>query len=349
MKIAKYLYMATATLAMAIALALGSCSGAEVENGVQQQGLMPVLFSAGNMEAVVTRASAAYMPEGSYFACKMFFHAGASDTDSTKFYTDDNKLTVDVNMATAQLQIDNETGNAAYQGNTFYWQNRMDHVFLALADNNRLTDKPVFTDDLIEFDLTRGDKTSMAEQPDPILAYVKTKPAGATPEANRVKLYFKHQFAQVQVNLKNAQDESVNLKDTTFIDNVELLGVSKTGTVPFSIKPNGDVPGTTSKAEGKDYAFSLFDCKTPTAGYLRTYEGIAFGTMQGIQVTWHEADTNIEHKAILKSTINAKLESGKKYIYNIELRRSVIAQVVAEIADWEVDENKYDASGTIVN
>lgn len=334
---------------MAIALTLGACSDAEVENGGKQQGLMPVLFSAGNMDAAVTRASAPYMPYESYFVCKMFFHAGANDTDSTEYYTENNPLTADVNMMTELLQIDNQYGNAAYKGNTFYWQNRKDHVFLALADNNKLKEPQAFTDELIDFDLTRGDKTSMAEQPDPILAYVKTKPAGATPEANRVKLYFKHQFAQVQVNLKNAQDESVNLKDSTFIDKVELLGVSKTGTVPFSIKPNGDVPGTTSKAEGKDYAFSLFDCKTPTAGYLRTYEGIAFGTMQGIQVTWHEADTNIEHKAILKSTINAKLESGKKYIFNIELRRSVIAQVVAEIADWEVDENEYDASGTIVN
>ena len=111
---------------------------------------------------------------------------------------------------------------------------------------------------------------------------------------------------------------------------------------------NGFVDRATFEPESKDYAFSLFEA-TPTAGYLKTYEGIAFGTMQGIQVTWHEADTNIEHKAILKSTINAKLDSGKKYIYNIELRRSVIAQVVAEIADWEVDENEYDASGTIVN
>jgi len=278
----------------------------------------------------------------------MFFHAGASDTDSTKFYTDDNKLTVDVNMATAQLQIDNETGNAAYQGNTFYWQNRMDHVFLALADNNRLTSESAFTDDLIEFDLTRGDKTSMAEQPDPILAYVKTKPAGATPEANRVKLYFKHQFAQVQVNIKNAQDGSVNLENNTYIKDVELLGVTKKGYVPFSITPKGEVDKATFEPESKDYAFSLFEA-TPTAGYLKTYEGIAYGTMQGIQITWYEADTKVEHKAILKKAIDVKLVSGTKYIYNIELRRSVIAQVIAEIADWEVDENEYDASGTIVN
>lgn len=348
MKIEKYLYMITAALAMAIALTLGACSDAEVENGGKQQGLMPVLFSAGNMDAAVTRASAPYMPYESYFVCKMFFHAGANDTDSTEYYTENNPLTADVNMMTELLQIDNQYGNAAYKGNTFYWQNRKDHVFLALADNNKLKEPQAFTDELIDFDLTRGAKTEMGQQPDPILAYAKAKPAGATPEANRVKLYFKHQFAQVQVNIKNAQDGSVNLENNTYIKDVELLGVTKKGYVPFSITPKGEVDRATFEPESKDYAFSLFEA-TPTAGYLKTYEGIAYGTMQGIQITWYEADTKVEHKAILKKAIDVKLVSGTKYIYNIELRRSVIAQVVAEIADWKVDESNYEANGTIKN
>ena len=41
------------------------------------------------------------------------------------------------------------------------------------------------------------------------------------------------------------------------------------------------------------------------------------------------------------------LESGKKYIYNMELRRSLIAQVTAQIAPWEVDKTDYQADGTI--
>ena len=341
MNIAKYLYMAT------VAFVFGACSETEVENGGKQQGLMPVLFSAGSMDAV-TRGSTPYMRKDSRFVCSMFFHAGANDTDETEYYSEKNKLTADVNMSTAQLKIDDQYGNAAFLNNTFYWQNRKNHVFLALADNNNLTAEPVFSDNLIAFDLTRGDKNTISQQPDPILAYAKSKPAGATPEANRVNLYFKHQFAQVQVNIKNSQDGSVNLDDHTFIDNVELLGVAKTGYVPFSITPKGEVDKASSEPESNDYAFKLFDA-TPTAGYLKTYEGIAYGTMQGIRITWHEDNTGVEHKAILKKAVDVELVSGTKYIYNIELRRSVIAQVVAEIADWIVDESDYEASGTILN
>jgi len=41
------------------------------------------------------------------------------------------------------------------------------------------------------------------------------------------------------------------------------------------------------------------------------------------------------------------LESGRKYIYNMELRRSLIAQVTASVTPWEVDKTSYEADGTI--
>ena len=140
MKIEKYLYMIMAALAMAIALTLGACSDAEVENGGKQQGLMHVLFSADNMDAGVTRASQAYMPNNSRFVCSMFFHAGASDSDDSPFAAP----VPDVNMSTAWLKVNNEYGNAVYWNKSysdvaqaslddygfdpdakcFYWQNR---------------------------------------------------------------------------------------------------------------------------------------------------------------------------------------------------------------------------------
>jgi hypothetical protein len=214
------------------------------------------------------------------------------------------------------------------------------------------------------YDLTKGDKTSMAEQPDPILAVVTMSPAGATPETNRVKLFFKHQFSQIQVNLKSSQDGSVTIDDHTLIESVELLGVAETGYVAYCIKPDGTVPATTSApinlddpkydATEKDNpygsCFSLFVRET-VPGYLKSFEGIAFGTLQGIRITWKESnDENaVKHVATYKGVKNMTLESGKKYIYNIELRRSLIAQVKAEIVSWDIDQTNYEADGTIDN
>ena len=185
---------------------------------------MPVLFSAGNTEAAVTRATASYMPQNSRFVCSMFFHAGATDTNESALYSD--KPSPDVNMTTAWLRINNATGNAVYWNSSytnvtdenlddygfdknakcFYWQNRLNHIFLALADYNKLSsddatgnstlkiypdvDTQYKNQYLLAYDLTRGDKTAMTDQPDPILAVDTISPAGATPEANRVKLFF---------------------------------------------------------------------------------------------------------------------------------------------------------------
>ena len=393
MKIDKYLYIGI------VALLMASCSDTEVENGGTQQSREPVLFSAGNVGAAITRGSIGYLPAGSRFVCSMFFHAGANDDNNSKYYPENGTPTSDVNMTTAWLKIksNSATGNAVYRQNTFketdiklddygfdkaakifYWQNRLNHIFLALTDNNKLKTQDG-TDDtttgtlklfpdvqtvdangnyMLEYNLTTGSK--MTDQPDPILAFTTMKPEGASPEANRVELLFKHQFAQVQVNLKNSQDTTSVIIGNSQIVSVELLGVAEKAYVPYCINADGTLPSVeaekinidnekyneTKKTNPYGSSFSLFVRENTTSGYLKTFEGIAFGTIQRIRVTWKEPDNDITHTAILNSVIEQELESGKKYIYNIELRRSSIAQVTPKIVDWGTD-GTYKADGTI--
>ena len=377
-----------------MALLLAGCTAEQetFDEGLQQIERMPVLFSAGNTEATVTRATASYMPKNSHFVCSMFFHAGVNDTIGSEF----GAPVADVNMTTAWLKISNSTGNAVYwnkeysevvkdsldiygfdvNSKCFYWQNRLNHIFLALTDNNDLDGSisngslkiyPDVTDKykdkyMLAYDLTRGEKKAMSEQPDPILALETARPSGGTPEANRVKLFFKHQFAQIQVNLKSSLDESAIIKDE-WIESVELLGVAETGYVPYCILPDGTLPAVTSLPINVDddryqktikdnpygSSFNMFQRSTPVGGYLRSFECIAFGTLQGIRITWRESDAAdaVKHVATYKGVKNLELKSGTKYIYNMELRRSLIAEVTAKIKPWEMDTSSYSTNGTI--
>ena len=377
-----------------MALLLAGCTAEQetFDEGLQQIERMPVLFSAGNTEATVTRATASYMPKNSHFVCSMFFHAGVNDTIGSEF----GAPVADVNMTTAWLKISNSTGNAVYwnkeysevvkdsldiygfdvNSKCFYWQNRLNHIFLALTDNNDLDGSisngslkiyPDVTDKykdkyMLAYDLTRGEKKAMSEQPDPILALETARPSGGTPEANRVKLFFKHQFAQIQVNLKSSLDESAIIKDE-WIESVELLGVAETGYVPYCILPDGTLPAVTSLPINVDddryqktikdnpygSSFNMFQRSTPVGGYLRSFECIAFGTLQGIRITWRESDAAdaVKHVATYKGVKNLALKSGTKYIYNMELRRSLIAEVTAKIKPWEMDTSSYSTNGTI--
>ena len=385
MTIRKYLYIA-------FALLMASCSETEIDESQDPVRSMPVLFSAGNTEATVTRATASYMPKNSHFVCSMFFHAGVNDTIGSEF----SAPVADVNMTTAWLKISNSTGNAVYwnkaysevvkdsldvygfdvNSKCFYWQNRLNHIFLALTDNHDLDGSisngslkiyPDVTDKykdkyMLAYDLTRGEKKTMSEQPDPILALETARPSGGTPEANRVKLFFKHQFAQIQVNLKSSLDESAVIKDE-WIESVELLGVAETGYVPYCILPDGTLPAVTSlpiNVDADKYqktikdnpygsSFNMFQRSTPVGGYLRSFECIAFGTLQGIRITWRESDATdaVKHVATYKGVKNLTLKSGTKYIYNMELRRSLIAEVTAKIKPWEMDTSNYSTNGTI--
>ena len=385
MTIRKYLYIA-------FALLVASCSETEIDESQDPVRSMPVLFSAGNTEATVTRATASYMPKNSHFVCSIFFHAGVNDTIGSEF----SAPVADVNMTTAWLKISNSTGNAVYwnkaysevvkdsldvygfdvNSKCFYWQNRLNHIFLALTDNHDLDGSisngslkiyPDVTDKykdryMLAYDLTRGEKKAMLEQPDPILALETARPSGGTPEANRVKLFFKHQFAQIQVNLKSSLDTSAVI-DPAWIERVELLGVAETGYVPYCILSDGTLPAATSlpiNVDDKKYqttikdnpygsSFNMFQRSTPVGGYLKSFECIAFGTLQGIRITWRESgDENaVKHVATYKGVKNLALKSGTKYIYNMELRRSLIAEVTANIKPWEMDKASYTADGTI--
>jgi len=341
----------------------------------------PVLFSAGNLKSSITRADVIpYMEQGGRFVCSMYYHSKTNDTDSTDYDIKDSILT------TAWLQVNDSLGNSVFRKNTFvldsanldnnkfdvtatnfYWQNRLKHAFLALADYNKLKtndgdtatvkvgklkmyphhDKDMFTlpenathEDSVTyadkmannryvntFDLTRGTKTSMSDQPDPILALTIMKPAGATQEANRVRLYFKHQFSQIQVNLRGAKDNSTEITAEQ-IDSVELLGVSKEAYVYSRLNADGTV-GTITK-DSTTYktavyqavnldsytdaqiavnkwgtSFNMFDMYKEGAenngyptGFLKSYNAIAYGYLWAIRISWHEGEKTADDKYI---------------------------------------------------
>lgn len=178
------------------------------------------------------------------------------------------------------------------------------------------------------FDLTRGTNTSMAEQPDPLIALTKMKPTGATQEANRVRLHFKHQFSQIQVNLVNAE----NTAEITAanIVSVELLGVTKKGYVFTNINPDGtQIPPSYDPVIISQYteeqlkenphgtSFNMFDMgdAKPTTS-LKSFNAIAFGQLQAIRITWQEEATNENYTAETAAEANAKYliadSEGKK-------------------------------------
>ncbi len=294
----------------------------------------------------------------------------------------------------------------------FYWQNRLTHAFLALTDyhqlktidgdtatikRNKLKMYPYYDTIVVDgsdverevniYDLKRGTKTKMQDQPDPIRALTVMKPAGATQEANRVRLYFKHQFAQIQVNLKSSADNSANITATQ-IDSVQLLGVAEEGYVPTRMNANGTVSESLYKEVNLDNytdaqlavnewgtALTMFDMANGDAngdneldgedayanGFLKSFNAIAYGMLQGIRITWHETEGEggivhvttfrvPEYSDEVTPTPLRKMASGKKYIYNLELQRGTLAVIRTQIVDWEQDENLvYGTDGTITN
>ena len=257
----------------------------------------PVLFSSGSELPSLTRAAVPYMALDGRFVCTMYYHAKSSDTDQSPF--DISDVSSGGTMITSWLRVNNKVGNSVYRkadfsepqaaatddygfdkgATIFYWQNRLPHAFLALADYHQLKtndgtattpgklklypdwDKdfsalPGPPDGATEeqlaayantaadgryantYDLTRGTLNTFNAQPDPILALTIMKPEGSTQEANRVRLYFKHQFSQIQVNVKSAEDNAIRADQ---IEKVELLGVSTEGYVCCRLNANGTV------------------------------------------------------------------------------------------------------------
>lgn len=129
-----------------------------------------VLFSTGNVNTT-SRATIPYMEDGGRFVCSMYFHAGANDTDATDYDVTDESahntawlkvFDVHVTSATETSPYDYQ-GNSVYWNNqyqdidetakekeaytkygfdpdapTFYWKNRLNHVFVGYADYNKL-------------------------------------------------------------------------------------------------------------------------------------------------------------------------------------------------------------------
>ena len=434
-------------------LVLAACNAQQMPDGGDSVVGQPVLFSSGNMAGVPTKTAngstspyyygitntsgVPYMAQDGRFVCTMYYHAEAGASDTDDFDTADGGT-----AATAWLKVNNNKGNSVYwnkeftavdesgldtygfdkSSTMFYWQNRLTHAFLALADYNQLltntgpsdeeleaedltTDPPVtagegklkmyphwdkYFPDLSEdkqyvnaYDLTRDEyMTSMAQQPDPILALTIMKPSGSTQESNRVRLYFRHQFSQIQVNLKGGDDNSANLTAEQ-IEKVELLGVSTEGYVCNRLTADGQI----GSAFGKDVhldeftdeqlennpwgtSFEMFDMATGevedghdkgyATGYLKSFNAIAFGHLWAIRITWHEGTT--ANPGILHVTTYhvpqtnesneplQNLQSATKYIYNLELRRGTLAVIRTEILDWMQEERLvYGTEGTITN
>ena len=351
---------------------------------------LPVLFSSGAGDASVsTRATVPYMENDGRFVCRMYYQGNVG----SEYFT---------NYTEAWLKVDNNYGNSVYrkkdfsepttenkdgfgfdrESQIFYWQNRKKHIFIAIADYNKLktndgTDNGTLNfknSEEIEgkpmvFDLRRKvGMNSISDQQDIIMAHTEMSPAKATPEGNRVKLLFGHCFAKVQVNLKPLADGGLG-NDLKYdrIDKVELLGVADYAYLVTSSQYNiNNVKTEAKKVVANDYldvdisANPYYTCietfKAPedavTPGYVSTHEVITFGQVVAIRVTWHE--TNDEGNTTVTHVVTKKVEkdeerllpSGQLHIYNLEMRRGTLAIINAEILPW-TDGETYTTDGKI--
>lgn len=362
-------------LLIGIAALLTACSGDDIKAGGSLEGKdydpvgTPVQFSVGLEGKATTRAD---MANGGRFVCTMY--SRLSESGNYDVRKPNNSGT----MQTAWLQIDGD-GNAKYMNYLFSadetplcWKNRWSHVFLALADYNKLTtnvgattnynsqgklkmfpshdivleiQEGIYTNSYYAntYDLTKGNRGSMAGQPDPILALKEITPV-SDPSDNVVNLVFEHQFAQIQVNVKDAGNASAITEDN--ISNVELLGVSTEGYVFSVIRSNGYLKPASYNNVTQD--FMMFVMGTPESSYLKSFNAIAFGHLTSIRVTWNDGAT------VRTSTYNvdSDLASGKRYVYNFSLQkpatsrgdvdnRAQAAELVldgdVEITNWPVN------------
>ena len=317
-------------------------------------GGLPVLFSSGAGDASVsTRATVPYMENDGRFVCRMYYQGNVG----SEYFT---------NYTEAWLKVDNNYGNSVYrkkdfidpttddnidgfgfdrESQIFYWQNRKKHIFIAIADYNKLktndgTDNGTLNfknSEEIEgkpmvFDLRRKDgMNSISDQQDIIMAHTEMSPDKATPEGNRVKLLFEHCFAKVQVNLKPLADGGLG-NDLIYdrIDKVELLGVAdyaylynidvtssqyNINNVKTEAKPvvANDYPDQEDISDNPYYT-CIETFKAPkdavTPGYVSTHEVITFGQVVAIRVTWHETDS--EGNTTVTHVVTKKVEKDEE-------------------------------------
>lgn len=271
-----------------------------------------------------------------------------------------------VRVAKANYDEDTHRYTYAYTdmyGNLLYNEDKPEYTFYysmhrVMKERKKYDDYPCN-----RFDLTRGSKTQMAQQPDIAQALTLQAPSGATQESNRVNLYFKHQFSQVQVNIKNAADNSVTLEAEDILD-VELLGVSEEGYVFTELNEDNNVcePAykeidfslyTEKQLQENPYgtSFRMFEMpeQQTATGYLKSFNCITFGQLQAIRITWKEA-TNDSYKHAstfrIPNTELVNLQSGVRYVWNIEIRRGTLAIIRTEIVDWELPDDEMHNSTT---
>lgn len=326
----------------------------------------PVLFSVGLQDKAITRTDPTTSPmaNGSRFVCTMYYHPHKNDGNDSPFIPTEEVI------AKAWLEVSDGAGNAAYKneafsaaGTPFYWQNRLNHAFVAIANNNDLT---TTTSQAIykspsdaaynTYDLTKGEKTAITQQPDPIRAKEIKAPSDNTPANNSVTLNFQHQFSRVQVNLKNAAGNTTAItKDQ--ITKVELLGVSTEGYVYTKLNTDGTITATTGNTINLDTytdeqlavnkwgtSFEMFVMDSPADGYLKSFNAIVFGHLRAIRITWSTHTATFE----ITEAAQRDLTSGKQYVYNLDIKNTPAA-ARGQVVDRALSEQVRLADVTITN
>jgi len=357
-------------LYLGFVLWLASCSGDDITTGNSHDDYdpvgTPILFSVGLQDKAITRTDPTSMANGSRFVCTMYYHPHKNDNNSSPFVPTEEKI------AKAWLEVSDVAGNAAYKneafsaaGTSFYWQNRLNHAFVAIANNNDLT---TTTSQAIykspsdaaynTYDLTnKGEKTAITQQPDPIRAKEIKAPSDNTPANNSVTLNFQHQFSLVQVNLKNAAGNTTAIT-TDQITKVELLGVSTKGYVYTMLNGEGSIDATRGNDINLDdytdeqlatnkwgTSFVMFKMGEAADGYLKSFNAIAFGHLRAIRVTWSTHTATFE----ITEAAQRDLASGKKYVYNLEISNTTPAAARGQVVDRALSEQVRLADVTITN
>lgn len=325
------------------AMALAACadgSDDDVTAGIDRS--EPITFSTDYADTRADNGELTNMPSGSRFAIRMYY-----DTRVTSTLTD---LQFTANETSAMTVGDD--GKCSYNDGQpkFYWTNRKYHGFIALAENTDLTTTPAASDALT---------FAMTDQKDPLLAVAKKQPTGGNNEANRVTLTFQHQFAKVQVNIK-ADGVTVSESDNIEIESITLCGVASEATVYPVFSGTSDTTHVATAASEATMDYTMPLATTAETGYLKTSNCIAFGKIGAIKVVWYEIaedKTRTQHTATYTfkaseqeegySEVSPTLESGKKYIYNLSMRRGTIAVVNAVIVDWGTVDTSYSQDGII--
>lgn len=114
---------------------------------------------------------------------------------------------------------------------------------------------------------------------------------------------------------------------------------------------------TPEQQEANPYgtSFGMFKADNASTGYLKTFEAIAYGQLQALRIHWHELDDTkadnhgIDHVVtfVIPDAAFRELKSGKRYVFNLEIRRGTLAVVRAEIDNWLPYETVYYEDGTI--